>query len=176
MQNVGKMYGRIRGKNTSFHCYENKWTWCGKGHSLKTLVARAKMRTRRSDSTVNWWVNVFSIANSPPYVFKDRNGVRRPYTEYVSVQYYRSIIYISIILTKLWGNVASIKKKKKAEVSQMPIREANRDKAFVGSSREDALWQNLQRKFVKVALKMSGQTATPSPWCRPHKHRTCSNT
>jgi len=112
MQNVGKMYGRIRGKNTSFHCYENKWTWCGKGHSLKTLVARAKMRTRRSDSTVNWWVNVFSIANSPPYVFKDRNGVRRPYTEYVSVQYYRSIIYISIILTKLWGNVASIKKKK----------------------------------------------------------------
>jgi len=45
----------------------------------------------------------------------------------------------------------------------MPIREANRDKAFVGSSREDALWQNLQRKFVKVALKMSGQTATPSP-------------
>ena len=113
MQNVGKMYGRIRGKNTSFHCYENKWTWCGKGHSLKTLVARAKMRTRRSDSTVNWWVNVFSIANSPPYVFKDRNGVRRPYTEYVSVQYYRSIIYISIILTKLWGNVASIKKKRK---------------------------------------------------------------
>jgi hypothetical protein len=28
----------------------------------------------------------------------------------------------------------------------------NRDKALVGSCREDALWQNLQRKFVTISL------------------------
>jgi hypothetical protein len=43
-------------------------------------------------------------------------------------------------------------KKKKAEVPQTPIREVNRDKALVGSCREDALWQNLQRKFVTMPL------------------------
>ena len=40
--------------------------------------------------------------------------------------------------------------RKKATVPQMPIREANRDKALVGSCCEDALWQNLQRKFVTM--------------------------
>jgi hypothetical protein len=34
----------------------------------------------------------------------------------------------------------------------MPIREVSRDKALVGSCREDALWQNLQRKFVAMPL------------------------
>lgn len=34
----------------------------------------------------------------------------------------------------------------------MPIREVNRDKAHVGSCREDAVWQNLQRKFVTMRL------------------------
>jgi len=148
MQNVGETCGRIRGKNTSFPCCENKWTWCGKGYSLKTLVARAKLRTQRSGSPVNWCVNAFSIANSPPYVFKDRDSVRRPYTQY----YQFNIIVLSFtfltIFIKLWGNVAPIRKKVK--VPQMPTREANRDKALVGSCREDALWQNLQRKLVTM--------------------------
>lgn len=78
MQNVRKTCGRIRGKNTSFLCCENKRTWCGKGHSLKTLVPRAKLRTQQSDSTVNRWEDVFSIANGPPCVFKDRNSVEGP--------------------------------------------------------------------------------------------------
>lgn len=46
--------------------------------------------------------------------------------------------------------MASIKKK--AEVPQMPIREVSRDKALVGSCREDALWQNLQRKLATMPL------------------------
>lgn len=39
---------------------------------------------------------------------------------------------------------------KKTKVPQMPIREANRDKALVGSCREDALRQSLQIKFVTM--------------------------
>jgi hypothetical protein len=41
---------------------------------------------------------------------------------------------------------------RKTEVPQISIREVSRDKALVSSCREDALWQNLQRKFVTMPL------------------------
>jgi hypothetical protein len=60
--------------------------------------------------------------------------------------------------------MAPLKKQKQAEVPHMPIREVDRDKAALGSCREDALWQNLQRKFVTVPLIyicVCGQMARP---------------